>query len=144
MNALNAAVLAPSSSSLVPLMKTVASTLPGGLPGKLTAPLRNANKFARSAAHPDFKLRHGLDALRLTELFAWTGPEFDQRMRGSAIYRIGYERWSRNIAVALGNAPTAPDVIAALRSRLSDSSALVREHVEWALAQHSATRALSA
>ena len=101
------------------------------------------NKFARSAAHPDFKVRHGLDALRLTELFAWTGPEFDLRMRGSAIYRIGYERWSRNIAVALGNAPTAPDVIAALRSRLSDSSALVREHVEWALAQHSAARALS-
>ena len=63
------------------------------------------NKFARAAAHPDFKVRHGLDAARLTELFGWTEAQFEERMRGSAIYRIGYERWSRNIAVALGNAP---------------------------------------
>ncbi len=65
------------------------------------------NKFAHAASHPDFKVRHGLDAARLTELFAWTEAEFEQRMRGSAIYRIGYEKWSRNIAVALGNAPTS-------------------------------------
>ena len=96
------------------------------------------NKFAQTAAHPDFKVRNALDATQLTELFAWTAGEFDERMRGSAIYRIGYERWSRNIAVALGNAPTSPDVIAALRSRLEDGSALVREHVEWALVQHGA------
>lgn len=91
------------------------------------------NKFARNAAHPDFKVRHGLDQARLTELFAWSEQEFEARMRGSAIYRIGYERWSRNIAVALGNAPHSPTVIAALQARREDASALVREHVEWAL-----------
>lgn len=96
------------------------------------------NKFAKAAAHPDFKVRNRLDATQLTELFAWTEAEFVERMRGSAIYRIGYERWSRNIAVALGNAPTSADVIAALRSRRDDSSELVREHVEWALARHGA------
>jgi epoxyqueuosine reductase len=94
------------------------------------------NKFARDAAHPDFKVRHGLDAPHLTELFAWTEAEFEERMRGSAIYRIGYERWSRNVAVALGNAPSAPKVRAALAARGDDASPLVREHVAWALAQH--------
>ncbi len=94
------------------------------------------NKFARTAAHPDFKVRNGLDAAQLTALFGWTEREFDERMRGSAIYRIGYERWSRNIAVALGNAPGSPEIIAALRKRRHDPSALVREHVEWALQRH--------
>jgi epoxyqueuosine reductase len=94
------------------------------------------NKFARTAAHPDFKVRHGLDAGRLTELFGWTEREFDERMRGSAIYRIGYERWSRNIAVALGNAPTSEEVIRALEARQDDPSEMVREHVGWALARH--------
>jgi epoxyqueuosine reductase len=102
------------------------------------------NKFARAAAHPDFKVRHVLDATQLTVLFGWTESEFEERMRGSAIYRIGYERWSRNIAVALGNAPTSPEVLAALHGRRQDASPLVREHVEWALAQHGAVAALSA
>ena len=93
------------------------------------------NKFARLASHSDFKVRHGLDSPRLTELFAWTERDFEERMRGSAIYRIGYERWSRNIAVALGNALTTPDAMRALEARREDSSALVREHVQWALAQ---------
>jgi epoxyqueuosine reductase len=96
------------------------------------------NKFAADAAHPDFKIRHGLDAPRLAALFGWTGLEFDQRMRGSAIYRIGFERWSRNIAVALGNAPTSEEVVSALTARREDSSALVREHIDWALEQHRA------
>ncbi|MGH8217580.1 MAG: tRNA epoxyqueuosine(34) reductase QueG [Steroidobacteraceae bacterium] len=96
------------------------------------------NKFARDASHPDFKVRHGLDAARLTELFAWSAAQFDERMRGSAIYRIGYECWSRNVAVALGNAPRSREVIAALERRRDDPSALVREHVEWALARHGA------
>jgi epoxyqueuosine reductase len=96
------------------------------------------NKFARMASHGDFKVRHGLDAARLTDLFAWTEQEFDERMRGSAIYRIGYERWLRNIAVALGNAPSSPEVTAALSARRADASMLVREHVEWALEQHAA------
>jgi epoxyqueuosine reductase len=96
------------------------------------------NKFARAATHPDYKVRNGLDAPRLAELFVWSEREFDERMRGSAIYRIGYERWSRNIAVALGNAPKSPDVLTALESRRADASPLVREHVQWALARHGA------
>jgi epoxyqueuosine reductase len=94
------------------------------------------NKFARTAAHPDFKVRHGLDAARLTELFAWSEQQFLERTEGSAIRRIGYLRWLRNIAVALGNAPSSPAVVEALNARRDDASALVREHVEWALAEH--------
>jgi epoxyqueuosine reductase len=94
------------------------------------------NKFARDAAHPDFKVRHGLDAPRLAALFGWTAAEFAQRMQGSAIYRIGFERWSRNIAVALGNAVTSAEVVSALEARREDASELVREHVEWALERH--------
>jgi epoxyqueuosine reductase len=94
------------------------------------------NKFARAASHPDFKVRHGLDAARLTELFAWTEAQFEERMRGSAIYRIGYEKWSRNIAVALGNAPISQAVVRALEQRREGASVLVREHIEWALARH--------
>ncbi len=91
------------------------------------------NKFARAAAHPDFKVRHALDSTNLAELFAWTEAQFAARTRGSAIHRLGYERWSRNIAVALGNAPSSPAVLRALQARRNDLSALVREHVEWAL-----------
>ena len=97
------------------------------------------NKFARDASHPDFRVRHALDAPQLSELFGWSEQEFEQRMRGSAIYRIGYERWLRNIAVALGNAATSPAVLAALEARRGHCSALVREHVDWALLQHRAT-----
>ena len=96
------------------------------------------NKFARAANHPDFKVRHGLDTPLLTELFAWTAQQFEDRMRGSAIHRIGYERWSRNIAVALGNAPSSCEVITALERRRDDPCALVREHVAWALERHTA------
>jgi epoxyqueuosine reductase len=98
------------------------------------------NKFARAAAHPDFKVRHGLDAARLTELFAWSEAEFLQRTEGSAIRRIGYERWLRNIAVALGNAPSTAESLAALEARRDDASALVREHVSWALEEHARRR----
>jgi epoxyqueuosine reductase len=94
------------------------------------------NKFARAAAHPDFRVRHGLDAPRLSELFGWSAALFDQRMRGSAIFRIGYERWLRNIAVALGNARSTPSVLAALQARQEDRLPLVREHVRWALEAH--------
>ncbi len=96
------------------------------------------NKFARTAAHPDFKVRHGLDRARLTDLFVWTEAEFAQRMRGSAIYRIGYERWSRNIAVALGNAPRSELVRTSLLARRDQASTLLREHIDWALEQHPA------
>jgi epoxyqueuosine reductase len=96
------------------------------------------NKFARAAAHPDFRVRHGLDAPRLTTLFGWSAAQFGERMRGSAIHRIGHERWLRNIAVALGNAATSGAVLSALHARATDPSPLVREHVHWALAQHRA------
>ena len=91
------------------------------------------NKFARAAAHPDFKVRHGLDAPRLAALFTWSEAEFEARMRGSAIYRIGYERWSRNIAVALGNAPPDATAREALLARRAEASPLLREHIDWAL-----------
>jgi len=96
------------------------------------------NRFATRTTEPDFAPRHGLDAATLVELFAWSEAEFDTRLQGSAIRRIGHERWLRNIAVALGNAPASPDVIAALTRRADDPSPLVREHVRWALARHGA------
>jgi epoxyqueuosine reductase len=96
------------------------------------------NKFAKPSAEPDFKVRHGLDRAQLVELFAWSESEFLRKTSGSAIRRIGYERWLRNIAVGLGNAPTSAQVIAALKARTGHRSALVREHVRWALAQHRA------
>jgi len=97
------------------------------------------NKFARAAAHPDFKVRHNLDGTALTELFRWTAEEFEERTRGSAIHRLGYERWSRNIAVALGNAPSSTDAIRALEERAEDASPLVCEHIEWALERQRST-----
>jgi epoxyqueuosine reductase len=70
------------------------------------------------------------------ELFAWTEAEFDQRLQGSPIRRIGYERWLRNLAVGLGNAPTSAEVVGALHARANHPSTLVREHVQWALHRH--------
>ena len=97
------------------------------------------NRFARVSAEPDFRVRNGLDAAELVELFAWSEAEFRQRMAGSAIHRIGYERWLRNLAIGLGNAPTSERVVGALKARAGDASALVREHVSWALVRHGAT-----
>jgi epoxyqueuosine reductase len=86
----------------------------------------------------DFSVRDGLDSASLVELFAWSEAEFKTRLAGSAIFRIGHERWLRNLAVALGNAPTSPEIIAALTARRDHASELVREHVAWALARHRA------
>ena len=94
------------------------------------------NRFAVPTAEADFAVRHGLDDASLVSLFAWEADEFAQRMAGSPIYRIGHERWLRNLAVGLGNAPSSPAVTAALLARREHSSALVREHVAWALARH--------
>ena len=96
------------------------------------------NKFARPTAEGDFAVRHGLDHSQLAELFSWSEAQFLERTRGSAIRRIGHSRWLRNIAVALGNAPTSPGLLESLRSRAQDPSPLVREHVHWALQQHGA------
>jgi len=94
------------------------------------------NRFARLSAEDDFNVRHGLDNVTLVELFAWDESTFKQKMAGSAILRIGYTQWLRNLAVGLGNAPTTPAIIQALRSRADDPSEIVREHVHWALSQH--------
>ena len=94
------------------------------------------NSFAQASPEPDFAVRNGLDRARLAELFAWSEREFDERMAGSPIRRIGYERWLRNLAVGLGNAPATPEVLAALRARADHPSPLVREHVAWALSRH--------
>ena len=94
------------------------------------------NRQVSLAREQDFAVRHGLDQASLTELFAWDESEFKRKMAGSAIYRIGHERWLRNIAVGLGNAPSSPEVLAALNSRRYENSALVREHVAWALERH--------
>lgn len=102
------------------------------------------NKFAKRSALPDFDERHGLGTAQLVQLFAWTAQDFDRYTQGSAIRRIGHERWLRNIAVALGNAcradlpaRQASEVRQALASRLTDESPLVREHVQWALSVNS-------
>ena len=94
------------------------------------------NKFAKPTPDLDFQVRHGLDASDLVSLFAWNMQEFTARLAGSAIYRIGYEQWLRNLAVGLGNAPSTAPILAALAARENDPSPLVREHVAWAIAQH--------
>jgi epoxyqueuosine reductase len=128
---------------------------PGSIPEPLRAPIGNRvygcddcqlacpwNRFAQPTRDADFDaVRHGLDAADLVTLFVWSAADFDLRMRGSAIRRIGYERWLRNLAVGLGNAPPDPAVVAALRARADDPSPLVREHVAWALAKHRTTAA---
>ena len=131
--------------------------LPGAIPEALRAPMGNRiygcddcqlvcpwNKYARDAAHPDFRVRHALDAPRLSELFSWSAAQFKARMSGSAIYRIGHERWLRNVAVALGNAlaavssdDQAQPLLAALQQHADSPSLLVQEHAQWALAQWS-------
>ncbi|WP_151636811.1 tRNA epoxyqueuosine(34) reductase QueG [Noviherbaspirillum aerium] len=102
------------------------------------------NKFAQRSTLADFDVRNGLDASSLTDLFAWSEDDFNRRLEGSPIRRIGHERWLRNLAVGLGNAlrslrgaPEAGPLIAALKAREDDPSELVREHVAWALAQAS-------
>ena len=94
------------------------------------------NKFAKRHDEPDFRARNDLDTATLPQLFVWNEQEFLERTEGSAIRRSGHERWLRNIAVALGNAPSSDTVLNALASRRDDGSALVREHVAWALQQH--------
>jgi epoxyqueuosine reductase len=98
------------------------------------------NKFARISAEPDFRARHGLDAPDLAGLFGWSEQEYLVKTEGSALRRLGFRRWLRNIAVALGNAPRAAAAASALRARADDADATVREHVAWALARQEASR----
>ncbi|MCD9097807.1 tRNA epoxyqueuosine(34) reductase QueG [Luteimonas fraxinea] len=94
------------------------------------------NKFAKRTDEPDFRARNNLDTASLAELFAWDEDEFLQRTEGSPIRRSGHRRWLRNLAVALGNAPTTPETITALRTRRNSGDLLIEEHVDWALARH--------
>ncbi|WP_082672573.1 tRNA epoxyqueuosine(34) reductase QueG [Luteimonas abyssi] len=123
----------------------------GAIPEPLRAPIGNRifgcddcqlvcpwNKFARRTDEPDFRVRNDLDTATLPALFAWTEEEFLHRTEGSAIRRSGHRRWLRNIAVALGNAPSTPEVVAALRARRDSGDVLVDEHVDWALRRHDA------
>jgi len=123
--------------------------LKGPIPEELRAPIGNRvfgcddcqivcpwNRFARPTEQSDFRPRHGLDSGGLAELFLWSEEEFLARTEGSPLRRAGYERWLRNLAVGLGNAPSTIPVLEALQARREHPSALVREHVEWALARH--------
>ena len=94
------------------------------------------NKFARPTGERDFRPRHGLEDAQLAELFLWDEATYLANTEGSALRRIGFERWLRNLAVALGNAPASAEVVAALQARAAFPSELVREHVHWALRQH--------
>jgi epoxyqueuosine reductase len=145
-----AAIIAPYRLDARRCISYLTIELDGAIPLELRAPMGNRiygcddcqlvcpwNKFARAASHPDFKVRHALDAPRLMELFAWSEAQFQARMQGSAIYRIGYQRWLRNIAVALGNAPPAASVREALLARREQAPALLREHIDWALQRQS-------
>ncbi|MBT6274010.1 MAG: tRNA epoxyqueuosine(34) reductase QueG [Chromatiales bacterium] len=97
------------------------------------------NRFSSPSNDSDHLVRHALDAPELLSLFAWSADEFAKRLEGNAIRRIGYECWLRNIAVALGNAPSQHNIVTSLLARADDASTLVREHVRWALRQHGVT-----
>ena len=129
--------------------------LKGSIPEELRVPMGNRifgcddcqlvcpwNKFAQQAVEPDFAPRHSLDGARLIELFNWSEEEFLKRTEGMAIRRTGYEGWLRNVAVALGNAPRSTAVREALLARSAHPSAVVREHVAWALARQQETPAV--
>jgi epoxyqueuosine reductase len=144
------AIVAPYELDARRCISYLTIELPGAIPEEMRALIGNRvygcddcqlacpwNRFAQVSGEGEFNaVRHGLDDVGLVALFAWTEEEFRTRMEGSAIRRIGYERWSRNMAVGLGNAPRSSEVMAALQRRANDPSPLVREHVAWALARH--------
>ena len=145
------AILAPYRLDARRCISYLTIELPGSIPEELRAPIGNRiygcddcqlvcpwNKFARLGTVADFEPRNALDESRLTTLFEWTASEFDQRLAGSPIRRIGHVRWLRNVAVALGNAPRSAATRAALEARADHPSELVREHVAWALAKQRA------
>lgn len=93
------------------------------------------NKFAQTSKEPDFTPREQLTDRTLLELFNWTETDFLKNTEGTAIRRIGYESWLRNIAVALGNAKADNDIICALKQKSNSTSAVLNEHIDWALEQ---------
>ncbi len=100
------------------------------------------NRFATPSPEADFLPRHGLDAATLVELFGWDEATWLARTEGTALRRLNHERWLRNVAVALGNAPWSPEAVRALEARRDHPSALVREHVAWALAEQATRRSV--
>jgi epoxyqueuosine reductase len=98
------------------------------------------NRFSQPNQEPDFTPRHELDSAHLLDLFAWSECQFNRRFEGSPIRRIGYQRWQRNLAVALGNAPNDTQIQRALKQQLGKISPLVDEHLQWALAQQAQKR----
>jgi epoxyqueuosine reductase len=143
------AIVAPNRVDARRCISYLTIELHGAIPEELRAAIGNRiygcddcqlvcpwNKFANPTRERDFAPRHGLDRITLVEAFAWSEAEFLTRTEGSPIRRIGYERWLRNIAVALGNAPGTASVTTALLARVDDASPLVREHVAWALRRH--------
>ncbi|MBI5659322.1 MAG: tRNA epoxyqueuosine(34) reductase QueG [Nitrosomonadales bacterium] len=140
------AIIAPYQLDARRCISYLTIELKGGIPVELRPLIGNRiygcddcqmvcpwNRFAHNSAEADFAVRHGLDDVALSDLFAWDEATFKEKLAGSAIYRIGHEQWLRNIAVALGNAPRSAEAAAALQTRLQDASYLVREHVDWAL-----------
>jgi len=145
------AIVAPYKLDARRCISYLTIELRGSIPVELRAPIGNRifgcddcqlicpwNKFTQSTPEADFAPRHGLDGAALVDLFAWSEHDFLTRTEGMAIRRTGYEGWLRNIAVALGNAERSDRIVAALQSRAEHASALVREHVTWALEQHEA------
>ena len=94
------------------------------------------NRFAKETIEIDFKPRHQLDSVDLITCFLWSEHEYQEKTVGSAIKRCSYEAWQRNVAVALGNAPTSIEVVEALLTQRENSSSMVLEHIDWALDQH--------
>ena len=146
-----AAILAPQQLDARRCISYLTIELKGSIPVELRSLIGNRvfgcddcqlvcpwNRFARPSVEGDFQPRHGLDNAELAALFRWSEEEFLARTEGSPLRRAGYERWLRNLAVGLGNAPTTIAVLEALELRRDDPSELVREHVRWALERHHA------
>jgi epoxyqueuosine reductase len=144
-----AAIIAPNRVDARRCISYLTIELDGPIPEEFRAAIGNRifgcddcqlvcpwNKFARRFDEPDFRARNDLDRASLVELFAWSEDDFLRRTEGSAIRRTGHRGWLRNIAVALGNAPSTPAVLAALDARRDEADDMVREHVRWALARH--------
>jgi epoxyqueuosine reductase len=93
------------------------------------------NRFAKISKEHDFQPRHGLDDVQLLALFNWSESEFLKKLEGSAIRRIGYQSWQRNLAIAMGNAEFDPEILSTLEKRLASASGLVAEHIDWAIKQ---------
>lgn len=147
------AIVAPHQVDARRCISYLTIELRESIPVELRAPMGNRiygcddcqlvcpwNKFADTTAEEDFRPRNNLQAAELVDLFNWSEEDFLRRTEGSAIRRIGYECWLRNIAVALGNAPYSAGTINALQARQDDKSELVQEHVAWAITELSARK----